>query len=693
MKKVELEDILKYQYPENIVMNDGGSAFAYHIATADEDKNRYRRNVWLSKEGHAPIQLTSTLDATIEFWEDDETVILNRKTPEDEFEGVELYAININGGEAKLWARFAHPYSGFIKVAENTYVARGEMNLSDRNAYLDDDEARAKKKEEKKKALESDYEVWDEVPYWMNGAGVINGKKDSLFLLKRNPDKEVGDKDAWTIKRLTDENTDVGYVDECDGGVLFLTAPITNKIDFYNKLYRYDVEADKILPIYEGEKLGFAGGAYVDGKAYVFSSDYRTYGINESAYLYEVVDNKLVKNNTYVPTHSLHNSVVGDVMVGGGRGEKVVSQNGEVYFYTISTVEDHTALVRINLKSGVKETLIDLPGSIYFFDMSDDEIVLAYGDSESLTEIYKVRISDLKPVSVSDQRFDKPASDKSLLTKVTEHNARFLKDVYVARPNRIDYKSEGLELHGWVLIPEDYDSAKKYPAVLDVHGGPRCVYSELFFHEMQYWVAKGFIVMYTNIKGSDGRGDDFADIRGDYGGTDFKNLMDFVDAVLREYPAIDEKKICETGGSYGGFMTNWIVTHTDRFCCAASQRSISNWLSMTYISDIGTYFGPDQCGIEFDNWFGKLDAKTLWKHSPLAYVDDAKTPTLFLHSDQDYRCPLAEGMQMMQAMTVRDVETRMIVFHGENHELSRSGKPKHRIRRLNEITEWFEKHI
>lgn len=163
--------------------------------------------------------------------------------------------------------------------------------------------------------------------------------------------------------------------------------------------------------------------------------------------------------------------------------------------------------------------------------------------------------------------------------------------------------------------------------------------------------------------------------------------MDFTDAVLKKYPNIDPKKVCETGGSYGGFMTNWIITHTDRFCCAASQRSISNWISMSYISDIGPYFGPDQCGAS-----GLNDYEKLWEHSPLKYADQCKTPTLFIHSDEDYRCPLEQGMQMMQALTVRGVETRMCIFHGENHELSRSGKPKHRIRRLNEITVWFTQH-
>lgn len=135
-------------------------------------------------------------------------------------------------------------------------------------------------------------------------------------------------------------------------------------------------------------------------------------------------------------------------------------------------------------------------------------------------------------------------------------------------------------------------------------------------------------------------------------------------------------------------MTNWIITHTNRFCCAASQRSISNWISMSFISDIGLYFGPDQCGAK-DIY---TDTEALWRQSPLKYAKNAKTPTLFIHSTEDYRCPLPDGMQMMQALANRNIETRLVIFKGENHELSRSGKPLHRLRRLNEITEWFDKH-
>ena len=276
------------------------------------------------------------------------------------------------------------------------------------------------------------------------------------------------------------------------------------------------------------------------------------------------------------------------------------------------------------------------------------------------------------------------------IKKLTNLNAEVLKDKYVAKPNVVNYTSENEKLHGWVLLPQNFNPKKKYPAILDIHGGPRCVYSNIFFHEMQVWASKGYVVMFTNIRGSDGRDDEFADIRGKYGTVDFQNLMDFVDAVLKKYPNIDKKKLCETGGSYGGFMTNWIIGHTDRFCCTVSQRSISNWISFSYLSDIGPYFGVDQGGAL--GLFGEKNIEAMWNQSPLKYAEGIKTPTLFIHSDEDYRCPLPEGMQMMQALAIQNVETRLVIFHGENHELSRSGKPLHRIKRLEEITAWFDKH-
>ena len=239
-------------------------------------------------------------------------------------------------------------------------------------------------------------------------------------------------------------------------------------------------------------------------------------------------------------------------------------------------------------------------------------------------------------------------------------------------------------MDGWVLKPINYDPAKKYPAVLDIHGGPKMAYGPVFYHEMQVWASLGYFVFYCNPIGSDGRGNDFVDMRGKYGTVDYDSLMAFVDAVLAKYPQIDQGRVGVTGGSYGGYMTNWIITHTDRFCCAASQRSISNWLSFYGYSDLGYNFNVDQLAANpFTN------PKEMWDRSPMKYAAKAHTPTLFLHSDEDYRCPLGEGLQLYTALVDLGVPARMCIFHGENHELSRSGRPASRLRRLQEIDRWL----
>ena len=164
--------------------------------------------------------------------------------------------------------------------------------------------------------------------------------------------------------------------------------------------------------------------------------------------------------------------------------------------------------------------------------------------------------------------------------------------------------------------------------------------------------------------------------------------MDFTDFVLDHEPDIDRDRVGVTGGSYGGFMTNWIIGHTDRFKAAASQRSIANWISFEYMSDIGHTFPKDNQAV-----FACEDVDKLWFHSPIKYIENCKTPTLFVHSDADYRCNVAEGMQMFAALKILGVESRMCVIKGENHELSRSGRPRNRIVRMREILSWMDQHL
>jgi len=318
---------------------------------------------------------------------------------------------------------------------------------------------------------------------------------------------------------------------------------------------------------------------------------------------------------------------------------------------------------------GNLEKLTEEKGSVDGFDVYDGKVIFVGFRSLKLQELYKLE------------------NKKEI--QITHFNGWVNKERKLSTPERLTFQTkEGITIEGWVMKPVDFEEGKKYPAILNIHGGPKTVYGEIFFHEMQYWANEGYAVFFCNPRGSDGRGNDFADIRGKYGTIDYEDIMKFTDVVLEKYPFIDKERVGVTGGSYGGFMTNWIIGHTNRFKAAVSQRSISNWISKFCTTDIGYFFVEDQQAAT--PW---SDVEKLWFHSPLKYADRVQTPTLFIHSEEDYRCWMAEGIQMFTALKYHGVESKLCLFKGENHELSRSGKPKHRIRRLKEITNWFNRFL
>ncbi len=233
----------------------------------------------------------------------------------------------------------------------------------------------------------------------------------------------------------------------------------------------------------------------------------------------------------------------------------------------------------------------------------------------------------------------------------------------------------------------DLDKSKSYPGILYIHGGPRMIYSTMFYHEMQVLAARGYIVFFCNPVGSSGKGNEFGYLQGKAGVEDYRELMEFTDYCLEQCPQLAPDRLAVMGGSYGGYMVNWIIGRTDRFKAAVSQRSISNWLTTEVGSDIGYYYVREQLGA------GMMENPgLLWDRSPVKYAGQAVTPTLFLHSDRDFRCWIAEPMQMFYALKKRGVPTRMTVFHGENHTMAKLGKPANRIARLEEILNWLEQY-
>ncbi|WP_031404861.1 S9 family peptidase [Geobacillus vulcani] len=275
-------------------------------------------------------------------------------------------------------------------------------------------------------------------------------------------------------------------------------------------------------------------------------------------------------------------------------------------------------------------------------------------------------------------------------TRLTTVNEALENEVALADAEPFTYQStDGSDIQGWIMKPPGLGEGEKAPLIVEIHGGPHAMYGFTFFHEFQLLVSRGYAVLFTNPRGSHGYGQAFVNaVRGDYGGMDYEDIMAGVDAAIRQFDFIDETRLGVTGGSYGGFMTNWIVGHTNRFKAAVTQRSISNWLSFSGVSDIGYFFTKWEVGC--DMW---EDAERLWHHSPLKYVKQMHTPLLILHSERDYRCPIEQAEQLFIALKQLGRETKFVRFPDANHDLSRTGNPTLRLERLRHIVEWFDHYL
>ncbi|MBI3740230.1 MAG: S9 family peptidase, partial [Chloroflexi bacterium] len=220
--------------------------------------------------------------------------------------------------------------------------------------------------------------------------------------------------------------------------------------------------------------------------------------------------------------------------------------------------------------------------------------------------------------------------------------------------------------------------------------GPHAAFGNAFFHEMQLFAANGYAVIFTNPRGSAGYGQEFLKaVCKDWGGGDYRDVMAATDAALKKFTWLNKNKLGVLGGSYGGYLTSWIVTHTQRFKAAISERALNNFYSFHGTSDIGAFFGPES-QIGFEIW---ESAEENLAHSPIAHVKNCKTPTLILHSEKDFRCPIEQAEQFYVALKKLRVRTEFVRFPDESHNLSRSGKPKHRQERLERMVEWFKKYV
>ncbi|MFZ2258788.1 MAG: S9 family peptidase [Clostridiaceae bacterium] len=665
MQKVQLEDIEDIQFLSSPEFNKDGKWLAFIRTQANLEDNNYQSDVWLyDVEKKASWQLTASEEVTGFAWLNESNLVFkaNRKQKDkdkakkEEFTNV--YRIYIHGGEAVKLFKVPAQISGLSMLDEETCLFLMESDLHGKDLFaLKKDED--KKKEQDRREAEQDYEVLEEIPFWSNGGGFTSGKRTRLCHYDIKSEKlTVINKGKTSINDFS--------LNESKTKALVLIDENKGVMELNSKLGILDLTMKKLSEIKIG-KHQFRDAQFLDDDTvFLIINEGKTYGLNENGkfYLLNLKNNKLqvmIEDQDI----SVGSSVNSDMRYGGGKS--VYTKNGWIYY--CETNDTDSILKRMD-KTGNIEVLADDDGSVDSFDVSITDHVICVGmEPSGLQELYEV--------------------DNKQKVRLSSFNEDYLLNHKVVLPESVRSQGEGDDIiNGFVLKPTDFKKGKKYPGILVVHGGPKTVYGSVFIHEMQVWANMGYFVFFCNPKGSDGKGNDFADIRGRYGTVDYDNLMDFTDKVLDTYPEIDEKRLGLTGGSYGGFMTNWIIGHNNGFKCAVSQRSISNWFSFFGTSDIGYYFGNDQTAAS--PW---KDPMKMWDQSPLKYAENCKTPTLFIHSDQDYRCWIPEAYQMFTALKLHGIDSKMVVFHGETHELSRSGKPKHRLRRLTEITGWFEKYL
>ncbi|AJD90688.1 hypothetical protein JMA_13710 [Jeotgalibacillus malaysiensis] len=570
----------------------------------------------------------------------------------------QLYVLPVSGGEARqvtdidngagnpVWS----PCSGKLAFT---------VSLEPEDALNEE-----KKKEDDEKKLKPF--VTDSMKYKADGAGLLDDKKQQIAIIDLKTEELrqlTKGKDSYTPFAWSPDGKYLAYATDADAK--------DKDFSFNNELYLYNLEDDSKEHIQTAEGyVGFAAWS-PEGDQLAFTASGRTYENATHSELWVWEQNA---GTATCLTEGIDAPVgdyaIGDIQQGASIQGAVWADNNSLYF--VITDQGNVNLYYASTEGEVYPAY-EGDHHVYGFDV--------HGESQKIAAAISTTKNpgDLHVIHV-------PTGEAKQVTNV---NRQLLDEVEVVAPEAVSYEStDGYTVHGWFMKPSGYQEGEKAPMILNIHGGPHAMYANTFFHEMQLLASQGYAVLYTNPRGSHGYGQTFVNaVRGDYGGGDYRDLMAAVDGALEQFDFIDRDRLGVTGGSYGGFMTNWITGHTDRFKAAVTQRCISNWISFYGVSDIGYYFSEWQ--IQAD--LGDID--TLWKHSPLAYADQIKTPLLILHSENDYRCPIEQAEQLYIALKRKEKKTRLVRFPESDHNLSRTGKPELRLERLNHLTGWMDEYI
>ena len=645
--KVEYKDFTQFKFLSGIAHSPDGKHAAFVGHDVDYDGNKYLSNLYVMDTETKEIKkLTATNTERMFNWEDNDTILFASARDGAKKGQTAFYRINIHGGEAQK--AFTLPYT----VTKLEFLNDGKLALSI-NKKLEE------VKEEPNKAVEGkDYLVFEELPHWFNGKGVVNRTRRALVIYDMN--KGEG-------KQVSPEfmHADSVCVSACKKGIAFVGNEFKDVMGGATSLNLYNVEEDKLVTLVPQADENISMCAWMGSEIFFAACKKNEKGVwhNPTFYAYDVKTGTRREIGFF--DHNIGGGIGNDSSYGGGSSHQYV--DGKFYFLRANRVNSELCTFEGN---DIK-VLSKVGGGINCMSIFGNKALIIAFRGMRLNEIYEMNLTNGEE------------------TQVSTFNEEFYNTKTISPVEYTTFTtSYGVDLDCFVIKPAGYKEGHKYPCVLSMHGGPKAIFGGIYHHEMQAQANEGYFVIYTNPRGADGRGDDFANaLIGDMGGPDYQDLMAFTDHAIEAYPDIDPDRIAICGGSYAGFMINWMIGHTNRFAAAAPQRSISNYMSKGLSTDIGYTHNMTQLMSDPWNSFDKM-----WGQSPLKYVFNATTPTIFIQSDEDYRCWMSEPIQMFNALKRKGVPAKMCLFHGENHELSRSGKPQNRLSRMEEIGAWFDKY-
>jgi len=692
------KDLFNFVWIANPQVSPEGSRAVFTRVVTDEKRTGYETSIWIvaTSGGEAPVRLTNGKHDAQPRWSPDGKLIAFVRGGEKDDSGqprpAQIALLSLAGGEARMITNLPKGAAGPVWSPDGRRIAFSSSTTPE------DIEKEQRKKNEAKagaankesatagnSAPESEHEpdihIITRAVYRSNDEGYLDFKRHEHIWVLDVP--TASDEPAKPLQ-LTSGDYDEGEIVWTHDGsrVYFLTRRIDEpyyempSTDIYSvgstgstpeKLATVPMGIGDLTLSPDGRRVAFHGAV---------SQPVRSYS-QPDLWVMDLAPNAQPRNLTAAYDFDMGSSVFGDnAPPRGGRGATLHWSPDGRWLFDIVEKQGRTPLVRVDAQTGAVTEITRGDQAVLDFSVTPDART-----SVALVSTPGM-IGDLFTVTPGDNQ-------TRAETRITDANQKLWSQLNLTAPEEINYKSfDGLPIQGWIQKPPDFDPKKKYPLILNIHGGPHAAYGWVFDHEFQWMAAKGYVVLYINPRGSTSYGQDFGNIiQYHYPGDDYRDLMVGVDEVLKR-GYVDPKKLGVTGGSGGGVLTDWTVTQTDRFAAAVSQRDISNWASWWYTVDF-TLFQP--------RWFKAppfQDPKDYADRSAITFVEKIHTPMMFILGQSDYRTPQdSGGEQLFRALKFLKRPTAMVVFPRETHELSRSGEPWHRIERLDNIVGWFDKWL